>query len=88
MTNPLDSWVAELAAALGVDPSVVDRDLLLDVARDAAHGVARPAAPLTTFLVGLSAGLRGGNSAAVHEAGITAQRLAAGRTPPADEPPN
>lgn len=86
MTNPLDSWVAELAAELGVDPAAVDRDLLLDVARDAAHRVARPAAPLTTFLVGLAAGRNGGGGAAVREAAATAQRLAAARPPPAEQP--
>jgi uncharacterized protein DUF6457 len=76
MTNPLADWVAELADELGVDPAALDRDLVLDVARDAAHGIARPAAPLTTFLVGLAAGLRGGSAEAVREAGQTAQRLA------------
>ena len=30
--------------------------MLLDLARDAAHGVERPAAPLTTFLVGVAVG--------------------------------
>ncbi|MGW6129155.1 DUF6457 domain-containing protein [Cellulomonas sp. NPDC055163] len=50
--TPLDSWVRALAAELGVDPGVVDVAALLDVARDAAHGVARPATPLTTFLLG------------------------------------
>jgi Domain of unknown function (DUF6457) len=78
--NPLTSWLAELGAELGVDSSVVDRDLLLDVARDAAHGIARPAAPLTTFLVGLAAGLNGGSVAAIEEAAATAQRLATART--------
>jgi hypothetical protein len=76
MTNPLADWVAELAAELGVDPAALDRDLVLDVARDAAHGIARPAAPLTTFLVGLAAGLRGGSAEAVRAAAATAQRLA------------
>jgi hypothetical protein len=76
MTNPLDAWVAELSAALGVDPDAADVQVLLDVARDAAHGVARPAAPLTTFLVGLAAGLHGGSAEAVSEAATTAQRLA------------
>jgi hypothetical protein len=79
--NPLTSWLAELAAELGVDSTLVDRDLLLDVARDAAHGVARPAAPLTTFLVGLAAGLNGGSVEAIEEAASTAQRLATSRTP-------
>ena len=78
MTNPLDAWVTELATELGVDPAAVDRDLLLDVARDAAHNVARPAAPLTTFLVGLAAGARGADAAAVRDAAAIAQRLAAG----------
>jgi hypothetical protein len=76
MTNPLDRWVAELATALDVDVTAVDRDLVLDVARDAAHGVARPAAPLTTFLVGLAAGRRGATADAIAEAAATAQRLA------------
>ena len=33
----LDDWIADLAEALGLDPAAVDRDLLLDLARDAAH---------------------------------------------------
>lgn len=77
--NELDAWITELAAALDVDPTALDRDLLLDVARDAAHGVARPAAPLTTFLVGLAAGLKGGGKEAVDEAAAIAQRLATDR---------
>jgi hypothetical protein len=84
MPDVLTSWVADLAAALDLDPADLDRDLLLDVARDAAHGVARPAAPLTTFLVGYAAGLRGGGPAAVAAAADIAQRLAAERADPAD----
>lgn len=77
MADRLQQWVDELAAALGVDPSALDRDLVLDLARDAAHGVARPAAPLTTFLVGLAAGRAGGSAADVEKAAATATRLAA-----------
>lgn len=51
----LDAWVAELASALGLDPCTVPTKLLLDLTRDAAHGVTRPAGPLTTYLVGLAA---------------------------------
>lgn len=80
MSDALDDWLAELATALGVDVGALDRDLLLDVARDAAHGIARPAAPLTTFLVGLAAGHRGGGPDAVREAAQTAQRLATERS--------
>ena len=79
MTDPLDAWVHELAGALGIDPAAADVTTLLDVARDAAHGVARPAAPLTTFLVGLAAGQRGGSPEAVAEAVAIAQRLVAER---------
>lgn len=79
MSDVLADWIIELAAALGVDPTSVDRDLLLDVARDAAHGIARPAAPLTTFLVGLAAGRNGGSADAVRMAAHTAQRLALDR---------
>jgi hypothetical protein len=79
VNNVLDDWITELAAALGVDPAALDRNLLLDVARDAAHTVARPAAPLTTFLVGLAAGLRGGGKEAVDDAAAIVLRLAAQR---------
>jgi hypothetical protein len=84
MTDVLTAWVAELAVALGVDPADVDntiRDLLLDAARDAAHSVARPAAPLTTFLVGYAAGQRGGGPDAVRAAAETAARLATAHHP-------
>ncbi len=72
----LDDWVAALAAELDVDPTTVDVRHLLDVARDAAHHVDRPAAPLTTFLVGYAAGSRGGGADAVRAAADAAQRLA------------
>lgn len=57
----LTSWTAELCEALGLDLDL-ESDAILDLARDAAHQIERPAAPLTTFLVGYAAGLRGGSS--------------------------
>ncbi|RKN11361.1 NTP transferase domain-containing protein [Streptomyces radicis] len=54
----LDEWIAAVKTELGIDPDV-DTAALLDTARDAAHGVARPAAPLTTFLIGYAAALHG-----------------------------
>jgi hypothetical protein len=75
MTDQLDAWITELAAALGIDAGAVDRDLVLDLARDAAHGVARPAAPLTTFLVGLAAGQRGASAESVRDAADVARRM-------------
>ncbi len=50
----LDEWITAVKDELGIDLDV-DTGILLDLARDAAHGVARPAAPLTTFLVGYAA---------------------------------
>lgn len=80
MSDALTAWVDELAAALDVDPQALDRNLILDIARDAAHGVARPAAPLTTFLVGYAAGLRGGGADAVQAAARATQGLLTHRT--------
>jgi hypothetical protein len=77
MPDVLADWVAQLTAALDLDAGAVDTTLVLDVAREAAHGVARPAAPLTTFLIGLSAGSRGGGQAEVEHAASIARRLAA-----------
>ncbi len=81
MTDPreLDAWAAELAAALGLEDLPIDIGLVLDLARDAAHGVARPAAPLTTFLVGYAAARRGGTPDDIREAAAVATRLAAAR---------
>jgi hypothetical protein len=76
MPDPLGRWVGELCDALGIS-APPDRDLVLDLARDAAHGIARPAAPLTTFLVGLAAGLRGGSPDDIAAVAEIAKRLAA-----------
>ncbi|MFC9236000.1 DUF6457 domain-containing protein [Streptomyces decoyicus] len=56
--NVLDEWITAVKAELGIELDV-DTTALLDLARDAAHGVARPAAPLTTFLIGYAAGQQG-----------------------------
>jgi hypothetical protein len=83
--NPLDDWLDELCRVLEVPRAAVDRDLVLDLARDAAHGVARPAAPVTTFLVGLAAGRRGSSAtdiaADIAAAARTTQELLATREP-------
>jgi uncharacterized protein DUF6457 len=49
----LDEWVTTVSDELGLGP--IDVKAVLDLARDVAHGVARPAAPLTCLLVGLAA---------------------------------
>lgn len=78
--DPLSQWTQAarqaLAAELGVDIPDVDVQGLLDIARDAAHAVDRPAAPVTTYLMGYAAALAGGGPA-VDTAKATLQRLAA-----------
>lgn len=71
----LDEWISAVKDELGIDLDV-DTGVLLDLARDAAHGVARPAAPLTTFLVGYAAARAGGDPEAVAEASRKAAALA------------
>lgn len=55
----LDDWTESVCRELGIT-DVVDRvettRLVLDLARDVAHGVARPAAPLTAYLLGVAVG--------------------------------
>ncbi|MCK5892397.1 DUF6457 domain-containing protein [Aeromicrobium sp.] len=51
----LAAWVADVGRELGVDLEV-EVGVVLDLAGDAAHAVVRPAAPLTTFLVGVAVG--------------------------------
>ncbi|MFD3562634.1 NTP transferase domain-containing protein [Streptomyces sp. NPDC058686] len=71
----LDEWISAAKDELGIELDV-DTGVLLDLARDAAHGVARPAAPLTTFLVGYAAANAGGGREAVAEACAKAAALA------------
>ena len=76
----LDAWLLELCEALDLPPELANhRNLILDVARDAAHGVARPAAPLTTFLVGYAAGRADNVDEAVRQAADVVSDLAVER---------
>ncbi|WP_330331433.1 molybdenum cofactor guanylyltransferase [Streptomyces sp. NBC_00536] len=72
----LDEWITAVKNELGIDVAV-DTKTLLDLARDAAHGVARPAAPLTTFLVGYAAAHAEATGADPAEAVAEASRKAA-----------
>jgi len=54
--SELDAWADEAAAVVGTRLEPGDVAAVLDLARDAAHGIARPAAPLTTFIAGIAVG--------------------------------
>lgn len=52
----LQSWTEAACAELGVRADEATIRVVLDLARDAAHQVERPAAPVTCYLLGLAAG--------------------------------
>lgn len=52
----IDEWTAAVCAELGIEAPHPKE--VLDFARDVAHRVDRPAAPLTALLVGLAANSR------------------------------
>jgi hypothetical protein len=64
--STLDRWVEVVCAELGISPDSVDVRAILDLARDAARGVDRPAAPLTAYLLGVAVG-RGASASATAE---------------------
>ncbi len=68
--------MAHVIGELDLDAGALDRDAVLDVAKNVAHQVARPAAPLTAYLVGVAVG-RGAPLAAAAE---TVNALAAAWT--------
>ena len=68
----MKTWTKAVCAELNL-PADVDTDAILDVARVAAHTIERPAAPVTTFLLGVA--VAGGMD--VKEAAAKIQDLAA-----------
>ena len=99
----LEAWATALATALDLDlaldlagdtpnsaRSPLDIELLLSLAGTAAHAVTRPAAPLTTFFVGYSAGRAAANgtdpAAALEAAADTARELTTSWNRPNDAP--
>jgi hypothetical protein len=52
--SALDRWAEVVCFEFGLPPGSVDTRVILDMARDVAHGVDRPAAPLTAYLLGLA----------------------------------
>ncbi len=66
----LSDWITTVCAGFDLDPSTVQERVILELARDAAHQVDRPAAPVTAFLLGVAVG-------AGRPLAPTAERLAA-----------
>nr|WP_184957075.1 DUF6457 domain-containing protein [Actinoplanes abujensis] len=54
--NELDAWLIAAAGEAGIDPADVPVKTVLELSRDVAHGVVRPGAPVTAYLLGLAAG--------------------------------
>ena len=75
----MDQWLAAACAELGLDPADVDVPVVLDLARDVAHQVLRPGAPVTAYLLGVAVG-RGADPAT----GAAALAALARRWPAAD----
>jgi len=81
----LHDWIDELCDVLDVEAEV-DEALVLDVARAAAHSVQRPAAPITTYLLGYAAALHGADPSEVEALAGRATLLANGWDRPAGLP--
>ncbi|MBO0980752.1 DUF6457 domain-containing protein [Microbacterium sp. SD291] len=75
----LEDWSAELRERFGLAEQDVPIALILDLARDVANGVARPAAPFSAFVAGLVAGRAGGSPEDVREAVAAIVELANAR---------
>jgi hypothetical protein len=65
----MDDWLGQLATLLGeARLSDEEQGLLLDVARDVAHGTERKATPIATFLLGAAVARRVAAGEDRHEA--------------------
>ena len=62
------TWLKQYAEALGVPLDDADRERILDLARDVAHGTERMYAPLSAFLAGWFVGSGGSLDDAIERA--------------------
>jgi hypothetical protein len=54
VVSALDEWAEVVCLEFDLPVGSVDVRAILDLAKDVAHGVDRPAAPLTAYLLGLA----------------------------------
>jgi hypothetical protein len=81
----LHDWIDELCDALDIETEV-DEALILDLAKVAADNVVRPAAPITTYLLGYAAGAADADSDSIEKLASRAQALAEGWDHPSGAP--
>lgn len=79
----LHDWIDELCDVLDIEVDF-DEAVVLDLARDAADSVERPAAPITTFLLGYAAAASDGNPVELERLAGVATVLAKRWDRPAD----
>ena len=56
MSSAIDRWVLAVSEDLGLSPNPADTRTILDMTKVVAHNVDRPAAPVTSYLVGIAVG--------------------------------
>ncbi|MFI0368643.1 DUF6457 domain-containing protein [Actinomadura sp. 1N219] len=78
----LEDWINAACLELGLERGDIDQGLVLDLARDVAHGVARPGAPVTAYLLGLAVG----RGAPARDAAARLTEMAEGWNAAADVP--
>ncbi len=66
--SQIDNWMEKLAGALDLIGLPLEIDDILNLAGTAARTVVRPAAPLTTFIVGYAAGHAAATGVDPHQA--------------------
>jgi len=71
----LHDWIDGLCDVLDIDVEI-DEALVLDVAREAAHNIERPAAPISTYLLGYAAALHDADPDTIEELAAKAMALA------------
>ena len=63
--SDISEWAQQASEIAGVDGLPLDIDAILELARDAAHGIERPAAPVSAFILGYAAATAGLDAAGV-----------------------
>jgi hypothetical protein len=56
VASAMDRWVLAVSEELGLTPNLGDTRLILDLTKEVAHNVDRPAAPVAAYLVGIAVG--------------------------------